>query len=363
MIPLLAGAAYDPTEVDASGPIRWLLVSAVAGLCLLLWRRDVGRGGVWMTLLLCYVALSATWSPSPGALLVVAQSATLLAVFLVGASGVGARWDSLGLGLACVIQALFLVAQLDGANPTVADPPGTLAGLHLYRGTAAEFGVGALVYLVTARRWIWVPAALVCAALPGSLGAALGALAALAAWLAPRVGRDVRAAVALGALFYLVAPLLAWWTLPHLEVRREIWWATISGLTWFGRGAGSFAHYFPNAEHAHDDYLQLLFEYGVGALLALPVLWGLLRSREQDRDADAARLGALAILATAFVGFPLGTPGPAILLALLAGRALHGADAVLSLVDDGSAGGASGVSLQGPEAGPRAGGPLVPVRS
>lgn len=108
-----------------------------------------------------------------------------------------------------------------------------------------------------------------------------------------------------------------------LVERATIWSDTMSRLTFFGHGLGSYATSlhstlsFRIAEHAHNDYLELAFELGVpgvvlGVTIAAAVFLG---------AANNERL-VLGVLATeALFGFPLHAPATSAIGAVVAGHA------------------------------------------
>lgn len=108
----------------------------------------------------------------------------------------------------------------------------------------------------------------------------------------------------------------------HDAERMLIWKTAFLNLSLFGKGIGSFAIsymwdgsrlFYP--ENAHNDALQLLFEFGIGALLLFLLgHFALYEARyEWPIIASAIFLG--------FFAFPLFVPVTAFLLALCAGHA------------------------------------------
>lgn len=97
------------------------------------------------------------------------------------------------------------------------------------------------------------------------------------------------------------------------DLRISMWRDTISGFTFFGRGAGSFFMLFPEfaahsdtmamrPESVHNDYLELIFEYGIGtaplaAILAVGASWR-----------GPHRFTLVAFLVIAFFSFPIRMP-------------------------------------------------------
>ena len=112
-----------------------------------------------------------------------------------------------------------------------------------------------------------------------------------------------------------------------LGERFYIWGDTFAGLTWLGRGVGSYMAAYPEhqqflvitrrPEFAHNDFLQCIFELGLpGAILAGCLLVCCLAVGDAR-----ARLVFAAFLVEGFFGFPLHMPGTAFLGAFVAGCA------------------------------------------
>lgn len=110
--------------------------------------------------------------------------------------------------------------------------------------------------------------------------------------------------------------------------RLQIWEATISGFTWFGHGAGSFRGLFPLyapnidtmvlwPQHAHNDLLELIFEYGVFAAIPVAIAILCLFSR------SPLRYVVLVFLVEGCFEFPLFMPATGFLSALCVGHCLR----------------------------------------
>ncbi len=98
-----------------------------------------------------------------------------------------------------------------------------------------------------------------------------------------------------------------------IQERLAIWEDTAEGLTIPGRGAGSFFMLYPEfarrtdtmhtrPEDPHNEFLNLAFEYGVGALPLLTLL------ALSFTAAGAERYVVVAFLAIAFFSFPSRIP-------------------------------------------------------
>ncbi len=330
LMTFLTSVAYDPWSASQASVGRWLVLAAATAACL--WGVRLRPGvGHWLGLAFAaYAAASVLWAPSPlDGVHHAAEVALLGAVFCCGAAATEYRRGvATGLGLACLVQATFLLAQLDGLELVMRAYGSLRPGLFLNRDTAAEFGVASLILLAMLQMWIWVPAAAVCAFLPGSHAAyvALGVAATL--WALPRVSAAAKGTILIALPLVVVALILYEWSpgapVDRVGTRLEYWQAVIPWITLFGRGAGSLAALFPNLEYAHDEYAQLAFEYGAGALfLAALLVRALLSGPEPER------LALVALLVCALTWAPFHFPASAMLVALLAGRLCGERDRVL----------------------------------
>lgn len=157
----------------------------------------------------------------------------------------------------------FAIVPMTSANP---------AGLYVNSVQQGAVLALIVVALISERMWFWVLPALPGIWLAHSRGAWLALAVGLLACYVRRAW--VFAIVAAVGLAYLLSPLSSSDT-ERLFIWRSIW----DNLTWFGWGPGVLysillpregaAPFFP--EYAHNDGLQLLFEYGVGALLPFAI--------------------------------------------------------------------------------------------
>lgn len=152
--------------------------------------------------------------------------------------------------------------------------------------------------------------------------------------------------IALGfALLVGLAPVLERFSVEGLENegRWEIFSATIAGIGWFspiGSGPGSYVNLFPFFQdfdvgtrfvnHAHNDYLEWLFEAGLlaGFMIILGITLYVLRWRQVWKEFDGLQLqlvqvgagiSVLLLLLHEWVDYNLHTPANSIFFAFFAG--------------------------------------------
>lgn len=255
-------------------------------------------------------------------------------IFLLyaGLFGLGAELRSLkpvyvGLGLGLLVNGPLMWMQVHYGVGWV-DQASAPGGLFMRANYAVEaMALTAVGLIGQGVRWWWLAAALIAGTItPLTFGFGRGAFAgtgaAIVVWLWPRY-RATAFCVALAGIA-LCATQLGTQTVAE---RFEIWRDTIAGLTWMGRGLGSYFVAYPEhaslkdmlvdrPAHAHNDFLELLFELGpLGLGLFVALLLACLR---------APRLTERAVLATFIVeacfAFPLHFPVTGFVAALAAGH-------------------------------------------
>jgi hypothetical protein len=255
--------------------------------------------------------------------------------FLVGTAITDMRWLFRGLGLGLWVSSGLAIAELCGLHPmTWMFIPTTAANLNGYGGLFinanlfAEFATAVLVGLLAYGSW-WIAAGIVLGiALSGCRSAivALGVCGLYYAW-----GRWRWKAVAglpiIAGLLFLDDPA-KWTSGVTLGLRMDLWHDTISGLTLFGHGVGSFNSVFPlygnwtdasviQPAHAHNDLLEIAFELGLpGVVLALLFAGTVFKRADQG-----SRYVLIATGITGCFGFPLFEPSTAFLFGIVAGHA------------------------------------------
>jgi hypothetical protein len=178
-----------------------------------------------------------------------------------------------------------------------------------------------IVALVSQRQWLYIPGVLPALYLAHSRGAYLVlAMTLLTRWV--RV-RYILAAMAVAACVLV-------FTLDGLETdsdltRLTVWGAALRELTLLGHGIGSFVTFIvatPSRilypERVHNDYIQLWFELGLGAI-AVYWLYALALS---CRTSDHWSIFFAFTLFGLFY-FPLWTPVPAFMACMAAGAMLR----------------------------------------
>lgn len=257
---------------------RWLVLAVGLPLTVVsswaAWR--CGRAWVYLVAGLIYAAMSIAWAPDRlGALQQLSQMGILAVAFVAGAGIVGARSFDLVMAFFAVglmVSALLCVPQALGWSgiPQSAPP----AGLFYNRDVLAETVAPVLVWAILQHRYTMTAVLLIPLLLCGSrvalFAAAVGLLYGLPMrWRWRLMGMAATLVAGLGLLLLMGREKAA-----DALFRIVLWADTLTAITPFGHGIGSFAARNPVLVYAHSDSLQAAYELGIGALplLAIPVL-------------------------------------------------------------------------------------------
>lgn len=220
-----------------------------------------------------------------------------------------------GLALGVAVSSVIAVFQYFGMSP-VAYASANPAGLYINSVSLGMISAFLIVALVSERMWLAVPFLLPGLILSGSRGA----------WLALAVGlwaTFFRSLWVLGAVGFAGVFFIA--TLEPMssdETRLVIWTAAVHNLTWLGWGPGAFYSWvvpfreiimYP--EYAHNDALQLAFEYGIAAILPIGI-FGLLLTQTGAREWPVL----VAFAVASCYSMPLWVPVASFLVCVTAGR-------------------------------------------
>lgn len=293
---------------------------------------------------LLYAIVSLAWAP------VKVEAFQGLAFFIILAVGfwLGAsprvrqlRPFYLLLAIGVAINAVIAVAQVLGFNPVEEiAPPG---GLFANKNMLGEIAALALIGCVAGRlAWYYTIAPIVCLVLT----ACWGAIAGVAAAGVLLIARQSLLWAAIAGVIVLLAfdGLLATNSSARNSVTLRGWITldAIGNLRWFGHGVGEYwvttPQNAPRQEalnvrhwHAHNDSLEAIYDYGVGAAFYFAFIASCLWLA-----APAERLVLAGFLVIGLVGFPLYAPATAFTAAVVAGFAAGGGHRVRNDLDDGA---------------------------
>ena len=317
---LAVAVCFIPGYTGASIPTQWVLLSCVVPLAL--WRKGE------MTLLhwagvafLAYACLSLAWARDFYLGIWGVWTWTILALVV----WLGSTEDSLnglfrGLAIGMSVSSTLAVIQYLGWNPVVTINPLRPAGLFFNPMAHGEILTLTIVALVSLRLWPYIPALLPGLALSGSRGAFIALGVGL---LCVYLRRLPTILFAIAALLFVIGFAYS----PTDTMRLQIWRVAWENLNLRGWGTGSFMGLMymssptnlMHPEYAHNDYLQLAFEYGLVAAIPLGIFLLVLR---QVSAPEWPILVTFLFMGT--FSFPLYMPVTAFIAALCTGRLARG---------------------------------------
>jgi hypothetical protein len=320
----LVSAAYWPWLWSPAMTPKWMALSILAPALLLYRQQPIPftRAHLFGCLLIAWAAVSVLWSWVP---LYSLNGLWLIAIlpaicFCLGSQTASLRPLFIGAGLGLSLSAAVAVGQLAGWVhwPTINVP----SGLFLNKNFMAEAAALVLIWLIAERVW-WL-AALVAPALV--LADARGALLALGVGLALELWR--RPSLLTGGLLAATTGLFINAMMTHSGAttveRFDIWQESVDNLGFLGTGIGSYG-FMPHqlhadgwSLHAHNDYLELVYELGmIGLGLLALFMW------ELRGPLNSARLVLCCFAVEACFAFPSHLPTTLALAALAAGYAVR----------------------------------------
>lgn len=323
IISILLPICFIPGITGATIPTQWIVMTIVlAALWTFSSRRLVMTSLHWLGLtFVAYAALSLIWAvnyyDSIGGLWYVLIWALC---FWFGSLQTNLQdvWKGLAIGLS--VSSIIAILQALGYQPVVAyeGNPG------LFYNTTVLGALCGLVILalILHKLWFYIPLLLPGLYLAHSRGGfavlIIGLLAKYTHWVTVVI-------VTLG-----VAAFMFYYPSPSDLVRIHIWKVAIAAIKPFGWGTGTFVdvffvhnHNVLHPEFAHNDYLQVAFEYGLGAL-AIYGVWGMALSRISEIEWPV--IVAISALATFY--FPLYCPVAAFITCVVSGYLLRRYDPI-----------------------------------
>lgn len=311
--------AYIPGIIGASISTGWLFLLIVAPILFLYCKLELGIGFFFII----YASISLLWTEVLNiAWFHLLQLIVLSIVFVIGQNIKDLTPIFKGLAFGLGLASIVAIAQKFGYTG-VYTLKNTTASLFINPNIYSEISAILLVALIVFKLWWWVPVTLPGLILVQSRAAflALGIGLFIWAWQTNK-----RLAVALILAVGMIGAYFYWdrFSFNSIQERLDIWADTLNGFKFLGNGVGSFEALFPyyathidtelaRPRYAHNDLLQIGFEFGIGSILFIMALINVFKSRKSE----------VVILFTVFIismfTYPLHIPTTSFIAFLVAG--------------------------------------------
>lgn len=306
---LLIPVAYIPNFTGRDILTGWIVLSLALPF-FFLQRIKLGIGHYLGLAFLAYATLSLSWTEiKPQGIWDLWLYLCLAGCFCLGASR-DPRSLYLGCAIGVGVSTLLAIPQAFGWQGIFQLSQGLPAGLFVNRDMFGETAALVSIALICTRQYWPLVLTLPPILFTGCRSAQLAFFVVAIVWLWQRYRQ-----LSIPVIAISIVGAVAWhhgWDGSE-DLRLAMWRSTISGLTWFGRGPGSFFSLYPKfavytdtmftrPESAHNDFLELVFEFGLGAIpLFALLIWGAIGNRLE-------RYILLAFCIIAFFSFPIRIP-------------------------------------------------------
>ena len=312
--------AYIPGILGASISTGWLFLFIVVPFLFLYCDVKLGLGFAFI----CYAIISLAWTEILNiAWFYLLQLIVLGCVFCIGKNVKDITSIFKGLALGLGVSASIAIAQKLNIETGVYTLNKSVAGLFINPNIYSEISAILLVILLVLKLWWWVPVTIPGLLLVHSRAAYIALGIGLFIW-----GWQKNRYLALGLLFLTGLVGLYFFgdrfNFTSIQERFDLWADTIQGFKIFGNGVGSFETMFPyyathiNTEigrprYAHNDLLNIIFEFGIGSILFLMVLINVFRTKKTEL------IILLTIIIVSLFTYPMHIPTTAFIAFLVAG--------------------------------------------
>lgn len=285
---LVSIVSYVPGITGAAVPTTWFIFLLIIPLFVM----GLNLNLSWGFGFICYTTLSLLWSSSFNiGLFYLSQIIVLGCVFIIGLNTKDLTPIFKGLGIGLGIGSLLAIAQYFGFKE-VYSLGGEPASFFVNKNIYSEISAILLVSFAIYKLWWFIPTALPGLILVQSRTAYLALGFGLFIWswnYNKKLAFSLLVSVGVIGLYFYHGSF----QIGSMIERLNMWADTIQGLVVFGHGVGSYEAMFPyyathidtelaRPKFAHNDILQLIFEFGIGSILILMVLFNVLNSKRKE---------------------------------------------------------------------------------
>src|SRR5579872_528748 len=274
-IPEITGAVIHPGWALLSITLPWMIWERV-----LTWPQVILFLSFW-----AYACASLFWAEAPILSVdLLWQLSIFLLAFWAGARQFTLEKVAIGFAIGLTLSSLLTIPQYLGWHEILAYDVNRPAGLVYNPLTLSNSIALTIALLATYQRWRYIPLLLPGLILPHERAGLVALFAFFLVWLWQRYRWPALALLLLVPLAWLVRDFEIGRASTFADPMRWLLWKTLaSHLFWWGHGVDAVDRiaflynrtvYFP--EYAHNEYLDWVYQYGLGALpllllLALPL--------------------------------------------------------------------------------------------
>lgn len=330
LLGFLVAVVYVPGWSGAAIPTGYTFLMIVISLLLIYANIRITSAHLYGSLFLLYAFVSLLWAPyfNISFFTLLYQIVLLGLIFCYGSSLDDLRPIIKGLALGLGVSAVVCLLQWNYNykeivfNTIFVNYTG-IAGLFVNGNVLCEVSVVMLLALIVYKLYWWIPVTLPGILIIHSRAAVFALITCCFVFMYRWSKKTSLVLVPVGLLAAYIFYMFG--NLSSFDERIAIYIDTFRGLTFFGNGAGSYELMFPShatlvdttiarPRYAHNDLLHLVYEFGVGTLLLISLIWNVLNV-DRDERVILYGFGVISLFA-----FPLFIPMLAFIACLVAGH-------------------------------------------
>lgn len=281
--------AYIPGIVGAAIPTGWLFLILVLPIIMFFVDTRITNSHILGLLFIVYSLLSLLWTQNLNiATFFVVQMFALASIFCIASGIKDIKIIIKGLAVGLLVSDVISIFQYYKISIvyTLYD---MIAGLFVNQNIYCEVSATILICLIIYKLWWFIPLTLPGIILVHSKGALMG-LGIFGMLYLYKYSKKLAILVIASTLFYVA---LDKYNSSSTFERFDLWVDTLRGLKLFGNGIGSYEIVFPlhavdidtaiaRPRFAHNDLLQLIYEFGIGSVLFVIMIINVMRIKTDE---------------------------------------------------------------------------------
>lgn len=321
----ILSVVYVPGWVGASISTGWLFLLIVMSVAIWFFKIPITNSHIYGFLFLIYASISLAWTQNFNlAFFELLKLIVLGLIFCFGSYVKDIKFVIKGLCLGLLISDFVAFQQYFFDNHTIYSTGNGAAGLFVNVNMFCEISAILLVALIVLKLYWWIPVTLPALFLIHSRSAILALIVCSILWVWSKSKIAAASIIPVIVIIIYEYVLYGHFDFSSIRERTNVWLDTINGLTFFGNGVGSYEIMYPlyathidtmiaRPKYAHNDLLQIVFEFGIGSIFCLIFLWNVFKINCKERYI----LYVVAIIS--LFSFPTHIPVSAFIFCLVAG--------------------------------------------
>ena len=293
LLGFIISIAYIPGIVGAAIPTGWFVLIGLMPILICFYHKSINVYHIEVILFVTYCGISLVWTQNFNiGLFFFVQLVALGLTFYLGSTLTDLKPIFKGLAVGIGISGIVSILQKFYDWNFVFRNTGMNAGLFVNQDLFCEASVIVFISLIIFELWWWLPFTITGIVLVHSRAAILALIGCFGIWLwsKSKIAALVFGFILVcGSAFYLSRGID-----DSIRQRLYLWESTVKGFTVLGNGIGSYQIAYPpfavnvdtsieRPKFAHNDFLQFVFEVGIGTIFLILLAYDVLIIKRKER--------------------------------------------------------------------------------